>query len=289
MIAVQQLRKSLELVEDDQVRLERVDADVREATPQSGYRLVAGLGHLLRILASPPVEELAEFAQNVEEIPVRASNLKVCDQLLINVVERCLFDGPPPAIVAGSHLKQVVEAACWLDPMLEEVEQKRPLLADTGGRPQIERRSRCEADEVDLVAPKSMVACQLQGQERHSRGQLEFLLAEYIEPVDVLAGDRLVRADVEHVDAFHAVPEPFDCTRDYASRNHGLPETDLVGDQEAHRGIRILVEAAHYIVDGPTLKLLERSQRRFRVEPFDVRHGSDLPHPESRGTHPTTW
>ena len=291
MVAVQQLREPLELVEDDQVRLERIDANVCKTAAQIGNRPVAGSGHLLRIVAFPPLEETAEFGEPVDEVPIPTFGPKVVDQLPVHLAEVApyLFYDASPAIDSRPDLEKVAETLSWLDHFLQEMEQQRPLPADTGRRAQIERRSRREADEVDLVSSESVVARQLQGQERHSRGQLEFLLAEYIQPIDVLTGDRLVRADVEHIDARHAMPEPFDRARDHSSRNHRLSETDLVRHQEAPRGIGIPVKAAHHVVDGPSLKLLERSQCRFRVVPFGVRHGCDLPHPELRETHPITW
>ena len=120
MVAVQQLRESLELVEDDQVRFECVDANVCKAAAQLGNRPVAGSGHLPRIVASPSVEETAELGEAVDQVPIRAFGPKGVDQLTVHLGEVVphLFYDTFPAIDSRPDLEKVAETLSWLDHFL---------------------------------------------------------------------------------------------------------------------------------------------------------------------------
>ena len=67
MIAVQQLVETLKLVHDDQVRLERVDTDVREQAAKAPDDGVASLDQIAWVVVATPVEvraQIAKFGQN---------------------------------------------------------------------------------------------------------------------------------------------------------------------------------------------------------------------------------
>lgn len=73
---------------------------------------------------------------------------------------------------------------------------------------------------------------------------------EDVQPVEVLGGDRLVRADVEDVDPLGVVPQVFDHAGDDPPRHHRLAEADFVGDQELADRIVLAVEPIKDVVDG---------------------------------------
>ena len=78
--------------------------------------------------------------------------------------------------------------------------QERPFFNDPGGRSKIERGSRREADEIDLVRRQILFAAKLQWHQGHASGQGHRTLSQYIETIEILRGDGLIGADVKNVD-----------------------------------------------------------------------------------------
>ena len=93
-------------------------------------------------------------------------------------------------------------------------------------------------------------------------GRAKLPTPEDIQAVEVLGGDRLVRADVQDVDALGSIPQVLDDAGDDAARHHRLAKSDFVGDQELSDGIVLAIESIEHIVDGAPLKRLEGRERR---------------------------
>ena len=88
-----------------------------------------------------------------------------------------------------------------------------------------------------------------------------------VELADVLLSDVGVRADVDDVDTLDAVlHEAFDRLRDDPARDQRLPEPDLVGDEEALRGVGRVEQPCEGMLDRRPLEVFETGEDRRGVE-----------------------
>jgi hypothetical protein len=82
------------------------------------------------------------------------------------------------------------------------------------------------------------------------------------QPLEVLLGDLLVRAHIDHVDPTHAArSEVLDRALDHTPSHHRLAQPDFVGDQEAARAL--FEHPRGDVVHGALLKVLEARHRRL--------------------------
>ena len=271
-VAMQQIPKPLELVHDDEVGLQRIHAGVGQLGAEPGDQAVAGLCHFCGIGVPAAREEFANPFEFLEEVAIRLHvAAETLDDALVDAFEGEVVHRAVPTLDAGRDLQQVVQAARARNEVAQEMEQQGAFLRHTRRGAQIEGCARRQADEVHPVGVEARLVAQLQGNERHAGRQGQLAPPEDVQPVEVLGGDRLVRADVEDVDPLGAVPQVFDHAGDDPARHHRLAEADFVGDQELADRIVLAVEPIEDVVDGAPLKDLEGSERRVGAKPF-IRH-----------------
>ena len=144
--------ESLEFVEDDQVRLKSVDAHRGQQAPQFADQIVSSPSGLVRPVApvttEPCIEQIAQLALQV----VSAREFLVEIPPNSGLDRQLRIEAPPPTLLAPHPaLQQVHQGRGPLDMRGQEMKQEFPLPAPAAGTPQLERRARREADEIQLV------------------------------------------------------------------------------------------------------------------------------------------
>lgn len=236
---------------------------------ETGDQAVAGLCHFCGIGVPAAREEFANPFEFLEEVAIRLHvAAETLDDALVDAFEGEVVHSAVPTLDAGRDLQQVVQAARARNEVAQEMEQQGAFLRHARRGAQIEGGARRQADEVDLVGVQARLAAQLQGNQGHTGRQSQFAPSKYIQPVEVLRGDRLVRADVEDVDPFGRVPQMLDHAGDHPARNHRFAEADFVGDQKLADGVVLAIEAVEDVIDGAPLEDLEGRKWRLGAKPF---------------------
>ena len=135
------------------------------------------------------------------------------------------------------------------------MKQKLPLPALAAGMSHLERGAWREADEVQLVVHEArpVIAGRELGRQHGETGrQRKRALAgpPDLELRQVGAGDTGVAADVDDADSMYVFPKVIDRPRDDAARDQGLPQADLVSDEEAGRAVCLQEQAPECVVDS---------------------------------------
>ena len=254
--------ESLELVQNDQVRLQGADADLRQQPPQFADQLIAPPSGLVRPVTPVAMERV------VEEVVQLELQVVPLLEFLIEIPSNCGFDGElrfepsTPAIFLGHPpLQEVHQRRQTVDVRSQEMKQNLPLPAPAAGMAHLERRAWREADEIQLVFHETrpvVCRCQLGGQHGETGCQRERSLAgaPNLELREIGASDAGVAADVDDVDPIHVFPEVIDGSGDDPARDQRLPQADLVGNEEAGRTVRIQEQAAESVIDGAALERL---------------------------------
>ena len=130
--------------------------------------------------------------------------------------------------------------------------------------------ARCEGDKVDGLAGGDGFAIEMacaSGQQGEPRCD-GVLLADDVQPLDVLSCDVAVRTHVDDVDSAHrwVVLQEFDCSSDDTTSNEALPEPGFVSDEEPARSVLIVVHAPNDVIHGGPLKACECRQACGGVE-----------------------
>ena len=255
--------ESLELVENDQVRLKGADAYLRQQPPQVADQPVPRPSGLVRPMGPVTMEPGIEGLAQLELQTVSASEFHVEVPPNSGLDPQPFVEALPPAF-SPRHpaLQQVLQGRGPLDMRSQEMKQHFPLPAPATGMPHLERRARREADEIQLVvheAAPAVVRRKLGRQHGESGRQCEgaFAGASDLEFRQVSARDAGIAADIDDVDAVHVIPEMVDRPGDDAACDQRLAETDLVGDEEAGGAVGVQEQPPESMVDGAALEGLQ--------------------------------
>ena len=300
-VRIQEAAEALELVQDDQIGLERANAYAREHTAQPADHPVLvgplaarqrlaevhkravelavlqqlgeeGVGQAVvdRRQAPPHVRAVAPVADPALEEPVEAvpvergcDSRQRADRLMVGRPGRPGRPGPSQ----GRPPARVAEP-------LQHLPQDEPLLDDSTpvGPRGVERCAWSQTDEVDLVR---IQVAHVRRKQRETRRQDCMRKPLDAQPPDVLTSDRLVGADVHDVYPAHPVPKVLKGPSDDAAGNEGLAQPHLVGDQESVGRVVVQPEAIEDVVRGAALEVLEDTERLVRAAP-GVGHGDAL-------------
>src|SRR5664279_656831 len=132
--------------------------------------------------------------------------------------------------------------------------EHHPFAESASGAAHLERGAGREGHEVD---PLIAQAADDLGKQRETVGVLDLRATDDIEPAQVLPCDLGIGTDVDDVDSLVGRPEVLDGLRDDSLCDHGLTETDFIGDEEPFDLIVIEPQPAEGVVRGGALEVLE--------------------------------
>ncbi|HWT92328.1 MAG TPA: hypothetical protein VN238_04980 [Solirubrobacteraceae bacterium] len=251
-LAVEQFGEALELIEDHEVGLERIDAAPCELSSQSADEMqltiafgggqagaaVGGVHQREELGPEGGVQHLrGERSRDARVRPGQRAQL-VLERADLRVEAEHLVDAAVPRDVP--HRPQ-------------QPKQQRTLLRPSAARPRVERRPGRQRDEVHAVGLELL---EMERQQRDPRRQRRTGVAVDLQALQVLLRDLLVRAHVHDVDALHAaIAQVGYRPLDHPSCDKRLPEADLVGDEEAPRPL--VEQPLRHPVDRPLLEVLQ--------------------------------
>ena len=178
---------------------------------------------------------------------------------------------------------------CGSPQLAQERVHENALLESSCAAPEGQRGAGSDGEEVDgglIVIP--VLRCQRRKRKQgQPLGRTHRLDAFGNQLVDVLPGDRCVRADVDDVVTLVAgLAEIVDDLRDDALGDMGLAKSDLVGNKEPNRRVLLIEHAPEHPLSGTALEVLQRAEHDFGIE--RVSHGrSPVARLRSRGAHST--
>lgn len=83
---------------------------------------------------------------------------------------------------------------------------QRAFIDDARCGAQVKGRARRQADEIDFVGLKAVLAAEMQWNESHPRRERQIFASEHIQTIQILGSNCLVGANIEDVDPWNRVP-----------------------------------------------------------------------------------
>ena len=283
LIRLQQMLESLELVEDDQIRLERLNGDPGKLITQSAHEASPIIEILIRPAPAFPAKAMTEIIELLPKSLLTAPPrslivaLEGAGECLGQLgIERSLTDVaqvPPEVRISPNRASEDVAgssaANCLCAPRdPQEAVEQRALVCSSARRFQVERGSRRERHEIEAVFRQLM---EYQGKQRDPRSQDEVVFSRDVQASDVLARDLRVRAHVDDVHPPDIALKMLDRFRDEPAGDQRLAKTNLVGHQESGFCRRPGVQPVEDVLDSVALEVLEAGVDVAEIE-------SDAPH-----------